>query len=212
MKNLYKIAVLTTLLFSTSLLAGCKGNDEWKENKASIMPQLMEGNMKRRVPLIINREISRDLDLGYVIDREKGYDFIFQYNLKDWEIDAGTLHKTAMRNFEKLAKNAEIQTANAEEGTTGRYVIIESGNGYDAVHLLSPTIRKKLKKYLGKEYIIGIPTRDFFIAWHKEFSLGGQFMEQVEKEFEEGDKYKLTPRLFLVSEDKIEPLTKVQAN
>jgi len=196
------------LVSSTVLLAGCTGNKEWRKVKDTVLPQLMEGNLKRRLPLIVHREISRDLDIGYVLDHEIGYDFIFRKNLEEWGISENTLHKTAMRNLEKIAKDTEIQLADAEEQETGRYAIIETGDGYDAARILLPAIQKKVRKYLGEEYIAATPTRDFLIFWHKDFSLGGQFMEEVEKQYKLGGKYKLTPRVFLVTKKGIEPLTK----
>lgn len=204
MKKLATVSLVLTAL----LLTGCKGNAEWKEVKASVMPQLMEGNLKRRMPTAVNREVSRDLDLGYVIDREKGYDFIMNYNLRDWNIDEKTLHKTAMKNLEKLVKETEIQAADAAENDTGRYAIIETGDGYDAVRILSPTLQKRMRKYLGNEYIAAVPVRDFLIFWHKGFTLTNEFIDQVENEYAAGDKYKLTPRLFLVTKDGLQPLTK----
>ena len=208
MKKLATVSLILTAL----LLTGCKGNADWKKEKASIMPQLMEGNLKRRLPLVVHREISRDLDLGYVVDYEKGYDFIMQYHLKDWDIDAGTLHKTAMSNLEKRSKSTEIQIAEAEESKNGRYAIVETGDGYDAVRLLSPTIQKQMRNYLGDEYVAAVPIRDFLIFWHREFSLTGQFIEQVENEYAAGEENKLTPRMFLVTKDGLEPLIKQKIN
>jgi|TARA_B100002003_G_C14083551_1_gene521245 uncharacterized protein YtpQ (UPF0354 family) len=208
MKKLATVSLILTAL----LLAGCKGNADWKEEKASIMPQLMEGNLKRRLPMIVNKEISRELDIGYVVDYEKGYDFIMQYHLEDWGIDADTLHKKAMSNLEKRSRNTEIQIAEAEESKNGRYAIVETGDGYDAVRLLSPSIQKQMRDYLGDEYVAAVPIRDFLIFWHREFSLTGQFIEQVENEYAAGEKNKLTPRMFLVTKEGLEPLIKRQGN
>ena len=196
------------IVCSTLLLSGCGGNKEWREVKDSILPQLTEGNLWRRLPLLVHKEISRDLSQSYVISREHAYEFIFKYDVKDWGIDEKTLHKTAMQNLEKLAKETEMQFADAEESLVGRYVIVETGDGFDAARILSKHIQKEVRKYLGDEYIAAVPTRDFLIFWHRKFSLGGQFMEQAEKEYAKGDKYRLTPRMFLITKDGMEPLTK----
>lgn len=192
-------------------LAGCGGTKEWREVQPSVLPQLMPGNNKKQAPLVYT-EISRDIDVGYVIDREKSYDFIMQDSLAAWEIDAKTLHKTAMRNLEKLAETTEIQFADSEETPGGRYAIIETSDGYAAARILSEEIRKKMREYLGEEYVAAVPVRDFLIFWHKDFPLAGQFMEQVEKEYAAEEIYRLTPRLFLITDEGMTPLTKKPLN
>ena len=208
MKKVFISAIAALLLIPSLFLSGCAGNAEWKEARVSVLPQLMEGNMKRKIPGIVYEEISRDLDIGYVIDHEKSYNFITTFNLKEWNIDQKTLHRTAMKNLEKLVGNTEVQYADTNEDENGRYAIIETGDGYDAVRILSPSLQKNMREYLGAEYIAGMPVRDFLIFWHKDFSSTSDFIEQVEKAYAEGDKYKLTPRLFLVTENGLEPLTK----
>ncbi|KKW39279.1 hypothetical protein A2454_02780 [Candidatus Peribacteria bacterium RIFOXYC2_FULL_55_14] len=208
MKKVFIPAIAALLLIPSLFLSGCGGNAEWREVKTSVLPQLMEGNLRRRLPAIVYEEISRDLSLGYVIDHDQSYNFIMKYNLEEWGINQKTLHRTAMKNLEKLVGNTEVQYADTNEDEKGRYAIIETGDGYDAVRILSPSLQKNMREYLGAEYIAGMPVRDFLIFWHKDLSYTSDFIEQVEKAYAEGDKYKLTPRLFLVTEDGLEPLTK----
>lgn len=207
MRNMLISPLLFTLTCSVFLVA-CEGNSEWRNAKSAVMPQLMEANLKKQVAGLVHQEISRDLDLGYVLDNEKGYSFVKLDTLKTWEIDLSMLHNTAMSNLEKRVSENDIQVAEAEESANGKYAIVETGDGYDAVRLLSENIQKRMRAHLGDEYFAAVPIRDFLIFWHKDFSLTGQFMEQVEKEYAAGEKYKLTPRLFLVSEKGLQPLTK----
>jgi uncharacterized protein YtpQ (UPF0354 family) len=203
MKRIIPISIVSMLL-----LTACEGNSEWRNAESAVMPQLMESNLKKQVPGLVHQEISRDLDLGYVLDNEKGYSFIKLDALKTWEIDLSILHSTAISNLEKRISDDDIQVAEAEESANGKYAIVETGDGYDAVRLLSEKVQKRMRAHLGDEYFAAVPMRDFLIFWHKDFSLTGQFMEQVEKEYAAGEKYKLTPRLFLVSEKGLQPLTK----
>lgn len=208
MRTMTKSSPLLTAAICTLLLTGCEGNADWRNVENAVMPQLMEANLKKKVAGLVHKEISRDLDLGYVLDTETGYGFIKSDDLKAWEVTQEVLHTIAMRNLENLVRSEDIQITESEEGVNGTYAIVETGDGYDAVRVLSEKVQKQIQKKLGDEYFAAVPVRDFLIFWHKESVLTGQFMEQVEKEYAAGEKYKLTPRLFLLTKDGLQPLVK----
>ncbi|PIQ76957.1 hypothetical protein COU78_06620 [Candidatus Peregrinibacteria bacterium CG10_big_fil_rev_8_21_14_0_10_49_24] len=208
MRRIFKASPLLPAALCALLLFGCEGNADWRNVEDAVLPQLMEANLKKQVSGLVHKEISRDVDLGYVLDTEKGYSFIKTDDVEAWKITQDVLHKTAMRNLENLVHNEDMQLAESEESANGKYVIVETGDGYDAVRILSQKIQKQMRSYLGDEYFAAVPTRDFLVFWHKDFSLTGEFMEQVEKEYAAGEKYKLTPRLFLVTKEGLQPLIK----
>jgi len=55
MKKVFIPAIAALLLIPSLFLSGCGGNAEWREVKTSVLPQLMEGNLKeshRSLPLV----------------------------------------------------------------------------------------------------------------------------------------------------------------
>jgi len=179
---------------------------EWHRSKKSIYPQLIAVNQADIMTDMVRTGFTRDVTIGYAIDKDESYDFIMERKLQEWDITAEELHEIAMRNLEELAVTTDIELATSEDSEAGTYAFIETGDGYDASRILSKTIRTEIAKHMGDEFRAGIPVRDFIIFWHKDAPFRDSFKTQIREEFHGGGKYQLTPEQFKVTVDGIEQL------
>ena len=165
-----------------------------------VYPQLTRVSTKTVLPLVYDA-FTKDLDIGYVLDKDTSYDFIMQESLARWQITPEILRKAALKNIDALETEFDIGTAG--ENGSEHYVIIETADGYAASRIVSPSMRKRIAKELGSPYAVAIPVRDILIAWPAEFSIGHQFVEQVEKEYQAGGNYKLTSKVHRVTQAEV---------
>ena len=191
----------------TTLSAG-RGSPEWQEVRQKIMPQFMPTQNKDLISVIHN-PFADDIDIGYVIDADTKYQFISPEMLTTWDVTQDMVEDQAMRNLEARSRNIDVEVAEAsEKDPTAKYVIVELDDGYAAVRLLSPGVRRAIARELGSEYIAAIPTRDFLIFWHTQFPLFDAFAKQVETEYLAEEEYALTPKPFFVGRDGIEQMVR----
>lgn len=189
-------------------MGNAQGSKEWREVRSRIMPQLMQTSHKQKID-IIHKEFADDIDIGFVVDAETKYQFIDSEMMENWKVTQEVIEDQAMRNLEARSRNIKVEVAQASEtDPKAKYVIVELEDGYAAVRLLSPGVRKAIMRELGDEYIAAIPTRDFLIFWHAQFPLFDAFATQVEAEFKAETEYPLTPRPFFVGRDGIEQMVR----
>lgn len=183
---------------------------EWDKSKSLVLPQLMPVENKDSLPLI-STPLSDEIDIGFVIDREDTYDFINEETLEFWGVTLDELFEQALDNLDARSVGIDMEVGETiPDDPRGTYVILEMTDGYAAARLLSLSIRNAIAQELGEEYIAAIPTRDFLIFWHPEFSFHDEFIAQVQKEHELGGKYKLTPNPFLVNSLGIQALEAIE--
>jgi uncharacterized protein YtpQ (UPF0354 family) len=196
-------AILIVLSIVFFLVKG--SSSAWWAVRGSVLPQLVQSTHKERVPIVFRR-FSPAIDIAYVIDHPETYDFIMRKQLEDWGIDEATLHAYALENLEELAADTPVEVARATAGKDEAYAIIETDDGYAAARILSEAIRTKLTYELGDSFVVAMPIRDFLIAWQTDFSLQGNFLTQVQEEYDAAEDYELTPEPFLVTPEGIQPL------
>ena len=207
-KHWISIAIVSLALLATAAalaFVNKRQHTPWNLEKANIMPQLMPSENKTKLPLVA-RPFSKDVDIGFVIDKDRSYDFVDKGRLKEWNIDEDTLARTAMENLETRSQNVNLEVDHVGDSVSpeSTYVMLELKDGYSAVRLLSTTIRRAVVRELGEEYVTAIPTRDFLIFWGTQFPLSEQFVAQVQKEYDNEKTYKLSPELYLVNRQGIQ--------
>ena len=183
-----------------------RGTPEWIAVRNDIMPQFASTDLKSTTN-ILTMDFSPTVDIGFVISGESTYRFISQAELDIWKVNMDMVYETAMRNLDKRSRNINVEVAEAaEKDPTAKYVIVELDDGFSAVRLLSSNVRKAIAREVGEQYIAAIPTRDFLIFWHKDFPLFAAFSDQVKKEYLNEVQYPLTPNLFMVNKQGIQPV------
>ena len=211
-KRSVNIGIVATTLVVAAIgiisISSDQGSDAWRDVRGNVMPQFMPTAQKNLLD-IMHRPFADDIDIGYVVSVGSKYEFIDPTMIANWEVTEDMIIDQAMRNLEARSRNIDVEVAESEEGDPAtKYVIVELNDGFAAVRLLSPGVRKAIARELGDEYIAAIPTRDFLIFWHKDFPLFDAFAKQVEVEYEAESEYPLSPRPFYVSRQNIEQMVR----
>jgi len=206
MKKSYLYTGLTIIVLLAVVGAGIYMNAQtspfWRAYRKNIMPQLMPVEHKEKMSVVF-RPFSKKVDIGYVLDDGDQYHFVMKEQFAAWGISQEELHKKALKNLEKLTQDSDIAITKMEGAT---YAITEVLDGYAAARILLPSFRQRLVEELGEPFVAAIPTRDFLIAWPKDFPLHDQFGNQVIKEFKAEEDYPLSPNPFIVTKETVTPV------
>lgn len=116
----------------------------------------------------------------------------------------------ALKNLWEITKGVPIDMVSieSEDGSgQAKACLIKCDDSYDAARILLPRVYENLRKELGNEYYVAIPSRDFFMA----ISASGdrtdiiEMVERKVKEDYENMPYPICKRLFLCVKDGIAP-------
>ena len=93
----------------------------------------------------------------------------------------------------------QLHVAAGEHGPS--MVLPAKHDTYNAVRFLCPEFRDQLLELFGREFVIGLPSRDFFAATAVESrEVLQHFQQQVRSDFATSD-HPLSDRLLLVSDE-----------
>lgn len=174
----------------------------WRQARTVLLPQFLPRENAEKLPFV-RMPFSPDLDIGFVIDRLEKYEFVMQSDQRRWEVKTGILYEQAIENLMERSENLDLSLTDSEI-PTGKYITLELADGYSAVRVLLPAIRRRVARELNEPFVAAIPTRDFLIFWPQDFSLHDAFAEQVRKEFETGQRTALTPEIFRLTTESME--------
>ena len=118
---------------------------------------------ERSLPMLAYREFLADLIVTYVIDEQRSVAFINEDHLDRWGMGLHDLHEHAIENLRQRTLE-QVDYVTAGEGEQ-RIFIFNSGDGYDATRLLLTNVLAGWARELPGQLVIGIPNRDFLIAF-----------------------------------------------
>jgi hypothetical protein len=108
---------------------------------------------------------SNEVRSAIVLDSEKGYAYVRWSDIERWEKSAVDVQEVSRDNLLKASQ--AISLMYIAEPT--KFAVIQTSDGYDAARVLLPEIRATLIEQLTGEVtgmvLVGIPNRDFLIAW-----------------------------------------------
>jgi uncharacterized protein YtpQ (UPF0354 family) len=129
-----------------------------------LKPILMLSEVReRKLPMLAYREFLADLMIAYVIDEERSFAYINEDHLERWNISVHDLHEHALANLRRRTDDQIKYTTVGE--AEQRLFIFNSGDGYDATRLLLANVLSDWSRQLPGHLVIGIPNRDFLIAF-----------------------------------------------
>lgn len=205
--------------------AAAKNALPWDDAKSKLRPQIVpstkvENASTRSVPaqnsvtsqifgakptkkkVIVHRPLpfSNKLFEGFVIDSENTFQYLYQENLQKWNVNLDVVSKCAYENLSKNSQNLKLELH--DEGSKGKYITISVTDGYAAARILLPEIRKRLQKDLGDRCFVGIPNRDYLIAWSSDAPHQERFAEQVRKSYRSRH-HPLTPQVYQLDDNSL---------
>lgn len=118
---------------------------------------------ERRLPMLAYREFLAELIVTYVINEGRSVAFVNEEHLERWAIDVQDLHERALANLrERTRERVDYTVSGVGEQ---RLFIFDSSDGYDATRLLLADVIAGWARQLPGHIVIGIPNRDFLIAF-----------------------------------------------
>src|SRR5690606_38606317 len=75
------------------------------------------------------------------------------------------LHDLAIENLDEWFAENPMELAMAGDEGTPRILMPNKADAYNTARLLSTGFHRKLQDVLGREFAVGIPSRDFFVAF-----------------------------------------------
>lgn len=189
---------------------------EWGEEQTTpsldhvrerIMPMLYPEHVWRQnFPNFVGEPWVGNLMILYVVDEAQAYWYIRNELLQKWRLSAEQLHDLAMHNLERYFDEhpAEMVLSGQEDGP--KLLMPHKPDAYNTSRLLSPSFHEKLRDLLGREFAVGMPNRDFFVALSTDApDMLQHIRDRVREDFSQMD-HPLTDKLLLVSPDGVSEL------
>ncbi len=117
----------------------------------------------RKLPMLIYRPFLADLMICYVIDEPGSVAYINEQHIERWQIGEHELHEQAIANLRRRTDERGTFTI-AGEGAQ-RLIVANTQDGFDATRLLLVPLLATWRPQFPGSMVIGIPNRDFLIAF-----------------------------------------------
>jgi uncharacterized protein YtpQ (UPF0354 family) len=166
--------------------------------------ELLIAVREQNIPMLTYQLFLADLIITYVIEEQGKISYINEQHMEHWGTDMTTLHALALDNLR--TRTAHVAYTTVGEGEQ-RLFIYNSQDGYDATRLLLPEVLDPWRTILPGHMVIGIPNRDFLVAFsdtnqHTLTNLAHQI--QLDKEQHTAG---LTDQLFTLSQGTVHEYT-----
>ncbi len=156
---------------------------------------------ERQLPMLAYRPFLASLIIAYVIDEPGSVAFINEDHLETWQIRDHELHEQALLNLRQRTLNATDYTMVGEGDQ--QLFIFNSQDGYDATRILLPDLLEQWRTALPGNMVIGIPNRDFLIAFSDaDRTILSNIVQQIERDAT-GQAYSLTSQVFTLAQGEI---------
>jgi uncharacterized protein YtpQ (UPF0354 family) len=183
--------------------AGDANRTSWAEMSKLLRPRLVAPSIRQAAPTVLLRAFATGALNAYVLDHGRQVEYVQRDMLKPWNVDSLQVHDAAVANLEALSEGVEIELSQARGG--GRFAVIDTDDSYDAARLALPRFRGRLLVALGTPIFVGIPNRDFLVAWSADAPFA-VFADQVAKDSRERP-YPITDTIFRVDRDGVRAVT-----
>lgn len=144
---------------------------DWEIAKPHVLPKLIakfyleqvREAMERSNDELLYKPFVGDLLVSWVVDQPEHSFYLTQKKLEMWGKGREELTRVASENLKKLPGNEAFSVG---RGQSGRPALIwQTLDSYDATRILLPNFYELASQVLGeKEFVVGVPNRDFLIA------------------------------------------------
>lgn len=193
------------MLLNMSSTAEAVVPTNWEE----AMPRLRLQLFQHRVDVLgsaLKFPFTSNVFFSIVVDSPMGYAYVTQELADSWRQASVDLIEIAQQNLLQASESMQLMLV---PGPTP-LAVIQTVDGYDAARVLVPEIRQRLILELTKkndgEIFVGVPNRDFLIAWPTTLPAGISDGIRRQIAHDAIDKpYPLCGKPLLVSRDTIKP-------
>jgi hypothetical protein len=176
----------------------------WSEAKDVLRVRLVSAQYFPPGAEVLRRPFAPGVVVAYAIDHGRQVQFASMTDRENWKVDPEQVHQTAIANLETLSGSVSIDIVEARGG--GRFAAIATSDSYDAARLALPRFRARLLAALGEPMFVGIPNRDFLVAWSASNAMFSTFVTRVADDFRK-QPYAITSAIFRVDREGARPAT-----
>ena len=174
----------------------------FEQVRERILPMLYPESVWRECfPNFVGEPWIAGLAVLYVVDESNAYWYIRQDLVQTWNLGRDELHRLALTNLARHFSNPGREMTLVGDEESPRLLTPAQPDAYNASRLLSDSFHSQVRELLGRQFAVGIPNRDLFIAVSLD---SGETIEhirrQVAEDFSQKD-HPLCERLLLVSDD-----------
>ena len=182
------------------------GRDQMQPDLATVRDRIMpmlypESVWQEKFPQFVGTSWVADLVILYVVDETQAYWYIRDELLTHWNITAEELHELALSNLDRYFENRPMEFTVAGSEAGPRLLIPARADSYNAARLVSERFHQRVTEVLGREFAVGVPSRDFLVAISLESDEAVAHVRQrVEDDYRQMD-HPLSDKLMLVTRD-----------
>jgi hypothetical protein len=167
-----------------------------------IMPMLYpESTWQEQFPDFAAQPWVGGLTILYVVDEADAYWYIRTDLIEPWGVSVEDLHAIAIQNLNAYFEENPMELMLTGEPDGAQLLLPERPDAYSSARLLSESFHLSLQELLGREFVVGLPNRDFFVAVSLDSDkVIEQVRAKIADDYERMD-HPLSKRLLLVSSD-----------
>jgi len=172
-----------------------------------LLPMLKSNQWVEEIPggdELVTVTFAEGLVMCFAIDEPSRVAFVRKEMLDKWNVPVERVQEVAQDNLAARSRELQVMSLNGEDGKACA-LIINTQDGYDATRLVLPNIRDGFAAELGDEYLVGLPNRDFLVAFSdRSPELAAGIVRQIRQDYHQMD-HPLTSTIYRVRSDRVEP-------
>jgi uncharacterized protein YtpQ (UPF0354 family) len=183
-------------------MAEVGGYDELDTVRQRLLPMLKAADWVNELPGIAAAEFAPGLITCFAIDSPSRVAYVTEEMLQKWDLPLERVQGIAQDNLAR--KQTEFMSLRGEDGRPVA-LVISTQDGYDATRLVIPGVREAFAEELGDEFLVGIPNRDFLIAFsERDPETAAGIIRQVKHDFQRMN-HPITGTIYRARLDSVEP-------
>jgi uncharacterized protein YtpQ (UPF0354 family) len=176
--------------------------DDFSRIRSRLLPMLKSEDWIGNLPNLASTEFAPGVRLCFAVDSPTRVAYVTGEMLKTWDVPLERIQEISQDN---LARNGPIEMMTLrDERESVVALVVNVQDGYDATRLALPSVRETFAEELGDVYLVGLPNRDFLIAFsERDEQTRAGIIRQVKHDFQRMN-HPITPMIYRVRPDRIE--------
>ncbi|QDT84971.1 hypothetical protein MalM14_26360 [Gimesia chilikensis] len=138
---------------------------EFEQVRDRIMPILLSrDSWQNHFPNFVGENWIANLAILYVVDESNAYWYIHEKLLEKWGINCEEIHELALTNLDRYFEYHQIELICMSREDGPDMIIQSKPDAYNASQVLSRGFYQQARRFLGSEFLAGVPNRDFLLA------------------------------------------------
>lgn len=178
--------------------------EEYNAVRGRLLPMLKSEEWVREVPGLVTTPFAPGLVMCFVVDAPARLAYVTEEMLSGWDQPLERVQEVAQDNLARMQEQVELMILRDPNGKAIA-VIVNVQDGYAATRLVVPSIRDSFAEHLGDDYLIGLPNRDFLVAFtDREPETAANIIRQVKHDFQRMN-HPLSTTIYRVHSDSVAP-------